>query len=515
MIKNPILKTKSKNFQEKVKNAPTSPGCYIYYGKNKKPIYVGKAKILKNRVKSYFANFYKLDKRIQLMVENAHNVEFFEVDSEFESLILENNLIKKYRPKYNVMLRDDKSYIYVRFEKKRKPSQGLPTKFTYYQDYPSVSIVRQPFNDKADYFGPYPESVPVKRVLAKLRRVFPYCSASRGVYQESARPLEVASKNKKPCFYFHIGLCKGACAGLESKEEYNKRFSNIKKFFEGKKGVLIEEMETKMKNLVKDLDFEEAAQLRDQINDLKYVGTNISIGREVDDIIVDDLKTKQRNNAVDDLIAELEFSNEKLKNHEGFKIECYDISNIQGTNAVGAMTVMVDGKLRKDLYRKFKIRMKNEPNDFAMLQEVLTRRFKHIIFQNQKEWLEAEGELPKDLIQRAKNWKVDESFSVKPDLIIIDGGKGQLASTYKILYNFGLHNDIPMVGLAKKEEEIFKLKDQFNDDYVAINNSSEFVRILLPRRSESLFLVQRIRDEAHRFGITFHRNLRSKKMLSQ
>lgn len=448
------------------------------------------------------------------MVEIATSVEYIRVDSEVEALIFENNLIKKYHPKYNIMMRDDKSYIYVRFERIRTSGMKPPTAKSVFQDFPTMSITRKKLDDKAEYFGPYPDTMPAKRILKNLRRVFPFCTAQHNFYQISSSPLKIYSDDKKPCFYYHIGLCKGACAGLESKEDYQKRYKNIKKFFKGEKNEILKDLEMQLKKASKELRFEDAAVLRDQISDIKYVTASIKIDNSVDDVVVRQMQKSTKERSVTSLIEDLEFPSDKLKNHKEFRIECYDISNIQGKNAVGAMTVMIDGEIRPDLYRRFKIKMENEPNDFGMLMEVLTRRFRQFLMSsNNSDMNIDELEISSELWKRARNWKDDQSFSMKPDLIIIDGGKGQLASAYRILYNFNLHNEIPIVGLAKKQEEIFKLKDQFNDDYTYINDSDHFQRILLPRRSEQLFLVQRIRDEAHRFGITYHRNLRSRKMI--
>ncbi len=506
------LQSKPKKLQEKIYNAPLLPGVYMYKNKKGEIIYVGKAKKIINRVKSYFSNYLKLDTRIQNMINDAVDIDFLTVDTEVDALILEKNLIKKYQPHYNISMRDDKNYIYVRFEKIRRPNQ-TPTAKSAYQDFPRITITRKKREDGAEYFGPYPETMPAKRLLKRLRRLFPYRTTTHLVYQVSSDPLEVYTEVKKPCFYYHIGLCDGACAGLESKEHYQKKYKAIRKFFLGEKNDLVRDLESKLKIAVKELDFEEAASLRDRINDIKYLTANIRMDNTVDDVVLEEMQKKQKKSAVNGLIEELSFPPYKLKNHENFRIECYDISNIQGRNAVGSMVVMIDGQIRPDMYRRFKIRMKNEPNDFAMLQEVLTRRFKHILIKNQKLSSE-EFDLPKDLVTRAKNWKKDESFSMIPDLIIIDGGKGQLASTYKILYGFNLHNDIPIVGLAKKEEEIFKITDQFKDDFNQIEDSDRFTKIKLSKRSEELYLVQRIRDEAHRFAITYHRNLRSKKLIN-
>lgn len=482
-----FLKTKSQKFIDKVLSAPASPGCYLYMDAEGEILYVGKAKVLKNRVKSYFTNYPKLDSRIQAMLQHAEDVQYITVDSEFEALLLESNLIKKYVPKYNVMLRDDKNYSYIKVEKSVK---GL-------RDFPRIRITREKDDANAIYYGPYPNSLPLKNILKRLRKVFPYVSCNRRLVQVSNDPLKVDTNNSVPCLYYHIGLCQAPCASLISKEEYAKNFRNIIKFLDGRKGEIIAELEKEMNIYSKEMNYEKAAQVRDRINDIKYVTQNVKIDRDVDDIIVDELKKEQRAEGINNLIAELGFPEDKLKNHEGFKIECYDISNIQGTNPVGAMTVMVDGVLRPDLYRRFKIRNKNTPDDFRMLQEMLSRRFRRFMIDQQGEKEE------------------DESFSILPDLIIIDGGKGQLASTFTILKNFGLADIVPIVGLAKREEEIFKVQWQFNNEDWPDLALKRFKRIYLPRRSESLFLVQRIRDEAHRFGITFHRKLRSKQMVKE
>ncbi len=482
-----FLNTKPEQFIGKVLAAPTSPGCYLYIDSEGEILYVGKAKIIKNRVKSYFTNYPKLDPRIQAMLEHAVDIQFLTVDSEFEALLLESNLIKKYVPKYNIMLRDDKNYSYIKVEKAIK---GV-------RDFPRIRTTREKDDANATYYGPYPNSLPLKNILKRLRKVFPYVSCNRRLIQVSSDPLKIDTNNSVPCLYYHIGLCQAPCASLISKDEYAKNFRNIIKFLEGRKGEIIAELEKDMAQYSKDMDYENAAKIRDRINDIKYVTQNVKIDRDVDDIIVDELKKEQREQGINNLIAELGFPQDKLKNHEAFKIECYDISNIQGTNPVGAMTVMVDGVLRPDLYRRFKIRLKNTPDDFAMLQEMLSRRFRHFLADQNRED------------------EKDESFSVLPDLIIIDGGKGQLASAYTILKNFGLADLVPIVGLAKREEEIFKVQWQFNTDDWPDLALKRFKRIFLPRRSESLFLVQRIRDEAHRFGITFHRKLRSKQMVRE
>jgi excinuclease ABC subunit C len=480
------LSSKSQIFQDKIQNAPKEPGCYMYLDSEGTIIYVGKAKILINRLKSYFINYSKLDSKTQSMIDNAVDVNYLTVDSEVEALILETNLIKKYKPKYNIMMRDDKNYTYVKFEKQVK---GV-------NDFPRIRLVRQKDEtDNAEYFGPYPSTLPLKNILKRIRKVFPYASCNRRMIQVSEDPLEVDTNNSVPCLYYHLGLCNAPCASLQNKAEYMKNFNSIKKFFSGAKNDILNDLEKQMGIYSKTQEYEQAAQVRDKINDIKYVTQSIKLDNNVDDVVISELKEQERREAIAQIIEFLKFPPDILKMTENFKIECYDISNIQGTNAVGSMTVMVNGQLRKDLYRKFKIRMKNEPNDFAMLQEVLTRRFGRAGG--------VEGKTP------------DPSFSILPDLIIIDGGKGQLASTYRILRDLNLHNIIPIVGLAKKEEELFRLTKQFQDQDWPDPTQKTFTRILLPRRSEALFLVQRIRDEAHRFGITYHRKLRSKQMINK
>lgn len=512
-----ILETKSKAFQKKVNEAPLVPGCYMYKNGRGTVLYVGKAKVLRKRVKSYFLNFDRLETRYQVMIDKAKDIELITVDTEVEALILENNLIKKYRPKYNIAMRDDKSYVYIRLEKVRRKNGPVPTKDSVYQDFPRVTVTREYKDDGAEYFGPYPDSTPVKKILRRLRRIFPYRTGNELVYIESFEPYKIFSSNAKPSLYYHIGLSNGVEAGLEKREDYLKNFNAVRKFFLGEKQDMIRELERDMKNAAKSKDFELAAKLRDRISDIKYVTANIRLKGDVDDTAVKLLKEKERKTAVKTLVEKLEFPEEKLIEHKGFRIECYDISNIQGTNAVGSMVVMIDGVIKPQLYRRFRIKMKNEPNDFAMLQEVLNRRLKYLLILNQSglSWDDIKSSSLEELKYKLTELqpgikKIDQSFAQVPDLICIDGGKGQLASTYKILHNFNLHNEIPIVGLAKREEEIFRLTDQFKDEINQIDDSSKFTRVKLPKRSAALQMMQRIRDEAHRFAITYHRNLRSK-----
>jgi excinuclease ABC subunit C len=505
-----VLRTKNKTFQDKIKQAPLVPGCYMYKNAAGKIIYVGKAKLLRNRVKSYFSNYSRVGLRIQQMVDDAVDIEFLTVDSEVEALILEVNLIQKYYPYYNVQFKDDRSYIYVKVDRFRASVDEDD-----WQPVPTVRIVREDKRiNAANYFGPYPNVAAVRRLLSRLRKVFPYCTSRQLVLIPKERYLSFASKSGKPCFQYHIQLCPGACAGKVTRGEYEQTLRDIQKFFAGQKLDLIHSLNTEMERAARNREYEHAAQLRDRINDLKYVGQNISVDKDVDDVAIEQIKLDRRSKALGELVAQLKFPADKLAVRPGFRIECYDISNIQGTNAVGSMVVNIDGEARPDQYRRFRIQMKNEPNDFAMHQEVLTRRFNQYI----------QGQLSPELETRRKNWKPDESFNQLPDLIIVDGGKGQLSSTYKILQAFGLSEKVPIVGLAKREEEIFKMSEQFRPEkdmsefdweefkklsYVPISAADDFIKIRIPRKTEALYLVQRIRDEAHRFAITYHRKLRS------
>jgi excinuclease ABC subunit C len=504
-----ILQTKSKQFQEKIKTAPLLPGCYIYLNNKGKVLYVGKAKRLRNRVKSYFSNYPRLEIKIQNMIEQACDIQYYTVDSEVEALILEVNLIKKYNPKYNSMMTDDKNYIWVKFENPRS------TRF------PQILTVRKKDDDRAEYFGPYPNTMPARNILKRMRKVFPYFN-DRHVLIET----EDGEQRFKPCFYFHIGMCPCGFDLKKAREEHMKSFNNIRAFFRGEKVRIMQELEKRMLEESKNMNFEEAARIRDRINDIRYITARIKITTNIDDVYIEQIKKQQKENAINQLIEFLNFPKDKLFNHKDFRIECYDISNIQGTNAVGSMVVMIDGVIKPEFYRRFKIRFgENEPNDFLMHQEVLARRFRNYILNNAEAQLENKNSeqsgiqeinfdqlgVQKFLYKKLKTLKEDESFKQRPDLIIIDGGKGQLSCTYQVLQEFGLENKIPIVGLAKREEEIFKIREQFSKEKLKLFENT-FERVKLPRRSESLFLVQRIRDEAHRFAITYHRHLRSKEM---
>ncbi len=447
-----------KNFENLKKitdTAPSDPGCYLWKNQENEILYIGKAKNLYRRITSYIQGFSKLDTKIQNMILQASTVEWLVVDSDVEALLLETNLIKKYTPKYNKLMKDDKNYSWV--------------KITWHKPYPTIYIVRDKKQDKSEYYGPFPKRFPIIKVMKKLRKQFPYCSKLPNLKQEGDK---IHGFRKKPCFNYHIGLCNGVCANLVSKDIHRKNINAIRQFLKGRKYKITQELQIQMNQKVKEKNFEEAAKIRDQIENIKYITGRIEIDQKTDDENLKEKKEEARKLALKNLIESIHYENLKIKNN--FKIECYDISNIQGTNPVGSMVVFINGLPKKSYYRKFKIKSKNTPDDFAMMSEVLNRRIKKV----------------KD--------SDDPSFSVTPDLIIVDGGKGQLSSAKQILEEFEVN--IPIIGLAKQQEEIFKIEDEY------------FVGITLPRNSESLYLIQRIRDEAHRFAITFHRSTRGKKM---
>lgn len=459
----------SDELKSKVDDLPQLPGCYMYLNKSGEIIYVGKAIKLRNRVKSYFINYERLDPKTQSLIENIHDFNFLTVDSEIEALILETNLIKKYHPKYNRMMMDDKNYSWIKILVK--------------EDIPRIKIVREFIKDGSEYFGPYPASFPAKDVLRKLRKLFNYRSCNREMKQVGDK---IKCSDPKPCLYYHLGLCKAPCANKISKLEYRKSIYNIAKFLRGEKGSLVQKLEFDMQKAAKLEQFERASVLRDRLQNVKYVLARVKMNSDVDDVYIMQKKDQERLDAVYDLFDQLGFEKTFIDPDE-IRIECYDISNIQGTNPVGAMVSSRNGIAAPDLYRKFKINIKQTPDDFRMHQEMMERRIMHFL---------------------DTSLKFDNSFSRLPDLMIIDGGKGQLSSVYEILEKYNMVDKINLCSLAKRDEEIFIVKSKKEDGEL------EFERVKLSKRSECLQMVQRLRDESHRFGITFHKKLRSKHFFS-
>lgn len=429
----------NKRLQEKIKKLPKTSGVYIYRDKDKRIIYVGKAVNLKNRVSSYFIGekdplrFHSGQAKTKKLVSNIADLNYMETESEIGAIILESELIKRYKPKFNIDLKDDKNFLYLKIPK---------------EDFPLPALVRNPADDKAAYLGPFIDAVALRRVLKMLRKIFPFRSAG-----------DLTAK--KPCLYYHMGQCPGVCIGKISKQDYAKNIKGMVAFFEGKSKKLEKEFEKKMKKASRNNDFEMAAVYRDKMLDLNKIN-KIHFLKEED-------------------FGKLDNALHGLKRF-GLKdipkwIECFDISNIQGKEAVGSMVVFVGGMPAKDKYRKFKIKILKEPNDVAMMGEMLERRL-----WNAKRMRKGWGNLP--------------------DLIVLDGGKGQLSKVLEILKSFEL--DIPTIGLAKKNEEIW-----FRSQRSEVGDR-RYERIILNRNSETLYLLQRLRDEAHRFAIQYFRNLHQK-----
>lgn len=546
---------------EQIKLVPTQPGCYLYYDKEGTIIYVGKAKNLKRRVYSYFHKQHESPKT-NILVSQIEKLEYIITDSEVEALILESHLIKQHKPKYNILLKDDKKYPYF-----------LITD----EDFPRIQVVRKKnLNpDKGRFYGPYTDVGAMYATLDFLKRLFPL------------KQCKTPKFTNRPCLYYHIGKCLAPCQGKVTPEEYQKLIQQVELFLSGKQSELLKQIQTQMLKYAESEQFEKAAKMRDSYLDLqktlerqKVVYENTKLNEDIIAVIYEDgilaivimmiregrlIDKKDFTYFVDNVdkteyfetffrdyytnlklefpdriiskdleeVGEKELYQDWLKILSGKKvtisygkgkykelyelalknatnlletaklkkmaqirddfnevgsylaeklqltnfpnrIECYDISHIQGTNTVASMVVFQNGLPKKTAYRKFKIKStEGKPDDFLSMKEVLSRRLSRL------------GE-PK--------WE-------KPDLIIIDGGKGQLSSVMQIVEEMGIkvgEGGIDFVSLAKREEEVF-LPNQTDS-------------ILLPRDSNALYLIQRIRDEAHRFAITFHRDLRSKKL---
>ncbi len=402
---------------------PHKPGVYIYKNSTRDVIYVGKAIDLYHRVASYFLK-NQHDIKTEKLVSEINSLETIIVSSDLEALILEANLIKKYLPQFNIKLTDDKDYLYIKVTK---------------EDFPKIITARK--NEVLDarvYFGPFPSSNTVRSTLKKLRKIFPWCNG--------------ISKNHRACFYYHLGLCPGSCIAKISKGDYNKNIRRFSKFMEGKTDEVINDLQKEMNIYAKNLEFEKAQSMKKTLEGLEYLtqARNIQVYLENPNFMEDQIQ-KSLESLKDTL---------KLKDLP-HRIECFDISNIQGKDAVGSLVVLTEGEIDKKWYRKFKIRLSSEPNDIAMMREVLQRRFKH------DEW-------------------------PKPDVILVDGGRGQVNTAFEELRQANW--DIPIFGLAKRMEWLYPPKEGI---------------IKLSRSSLSLRLLQKIRNEAHRFAVTYHRKLRS------
>jgi excinuclease ABC subunit C len=427
-------------------NIPQIPGVYIYKNGEGKILYVGKAKNLKNRIDSYFrksTDTHSITDKTAQLVSQIEKIEIIIVESEFEALILEQKLIKKFLPKYNVIWKDDKRYLYVKFTN---------------EEFPTIILSRNSLEKDGIYYGPFPSAGTIRNILKIIRKIYPYCGQKRNI--------------RKPCFYTHIGLC-NPCPGfiitqkkevyLNLKRSYNNNIRNIKSIFEGKFGKIKKELENEMNAYSENQQFEQAVIVRDRIKNLNYLlkgynGTDAYL--ENPEFLNDERKTETKE--LKTLLQANGMGVERLSS-----IECFDISNICGKHAVGGMVKFIDGLPDNKSYRRFKINLIDTPNDFLMLREMIARRLRH------NEW----------------NY---------PDIMLVDGGKPQLLAILMLFSQMKI--SIPLIGLAKENEEII------------IPYNYGFTAIKLDRNSKPLHLLQRLRDEAHRFAHEYHLKIRSKQM---
>jgi excinuclease ABC subunit C len=435
--------------EAKLKDLPKEPGVYFHKNKADEIIYVGKAAVLRNRVRQYFQASRNRDPKTEALVEEIYDTDWMVVESELEALFLEAEMIRRYMPRYNILLRDDKALSYIRID--------------YDSEFPTVSTTRRPLDDGARYFGPYFSTYGVRQALKLLRRIFPF--ATRRI-----------TGQKRASLHYHIGLDPGLEEGKTSLEDYRKNLRKLIAVIEGKRTVILQEVERDMKRAAKAQDFENAARLRNQLTSLQNLGKQVIFS---DKEFLDISKDHALNELVD------------ILNLDGFprRIEGYDISHMQGTNVVASMVVFTNGVSDKGEYRKFKTK-KEHNNDFYNMNETLSRRLSE---KNVKAW-------------------------GKPSLVLIDGGKGQLDAAIKARDAAG-YEGIPFIGLAKREEQIVIQKGTSN---VSLNEqamhklggyateSEDFILINLPHSTNVIKLLQRIRDESHRFAVTYHSVLKVK-----
>jgi excinuclease ABC subunit C len=430
---------------KKLAELPTVPGVYFHKDAAGEIIYVGKAASLRNRVRQYFQKSRYRDPKTDALVAEIADVEWITVEAELDALFLEAEMVRRYMPRYNILLRDDKSSLYVRI--------------TYDAPHPTVTFTRRPLDDKARYFGPYFSGFEVKRALKFLRRVFPYSTH--------------INVPKRACLQYHLGLCPGLEEDKIGLNDYRATLRQLMQYLKGERAKVLEKMEKDMQRAAKKQDFERATELRNQYFALKALSKQVVFSdKEFLDI------SKDRGLAG---LAQLLGMAKPPR-----RIEGYDISHMQGTDNVASMVVFTNGIPEKTAYRKFKMRLPGN-DDFAHMNEALTRRLSE---KNQQEW-------------------------GLPDLFLIDGGKGQLAAAIKARDAAGVTR--PMIGLAKREEEIVVHRPK---SLVVLNvqgaqtrvvESQDFSVILLPQNSDVVKLLQRIRDESHRFAVSYHSVLKGKR----
>lgn len=435
------------NLQTKIKLLPQKPGIYKFLDENGEILYIGKATNLRSRVRSYFSGTLYDRPRIKQMIPYIKDVSITETNNEIESLVLESALIKKYKPFYNSDKKDDKSYVWIYISTKDK--------------FPTVKIVRKISNKemkRGRLFGPYPSSSATKRIFTYLRKLYPFCTCKK--------------ENSKECLYFHLGLCPGPYQGHISEKDYRKNINEIIKFLNGRKRGQIKEMEKEMYKYSKEKNFEKAAALRDKISDLKYLGEKI-------DFLPDDTEQSYKERRKEVLKSEFEDLKRELGLKKLNRIECYDISDIQGKLAYGSMVIAENGEIRRDQYRIFKIEDITTPNDPAMLKRVLERRFD-----------------PNNKMKYPSN----------PDIILIDGGKSQLSVLHKGLKGI-LPSESILMGISKGKRLKRKGSRQLDEFWLITNPHEENSKITRVDIVSKSILVD-LRDEAHRFAILHHRKSR-------
>ncbi|MEL6406744.1 MAG: excinuclease ABC subunit UvrC [Chloroflexota bacterium] len=559
-------------------NLPQKPGCYLMKDKNGKIIYVGKAKKLRNRVRSYFTTNADGTSKTLTMRNKVRDIEYIITENEVKALILEETLIKTHKPRYNVLLKDDKRYPYIRVG--------------WADDYPKVETTRRIENDGARYFGPYMAMWAVQNTLRVLRKAFPYLTCDR----------DIDGQDDRACLFYDIKLCNAPCIGKVNKQEYRAMIQELMDVLSGKSEGVVERLHRSMERASEQLKFEEAAVIRDQIQAIEFITNKhkavspkmtdhdvIALARDEGEaavqilfirngkligsdsrmldntederdesvleqfvtqfyseasdiprelILPDDIEQariierwlqnkrngkrvtitvpqrgNKRNlvslaqeNATDALrLMRAQYEADTTKHETALaeiqealnlpkppnRIECYDISTTQGTAITASRVVFVQGRAKKSEYRRFNIRSVKHggPDDFQSMREALTRRFAR--------WQRAKEE---ETVETPDGKDKDMTWRLLPDLLLIDGGKGQLNVGVEVLEEFGLFGQVPVAGLAKRFEELFVPKQAQS--------------IILPRKSEGLYLVQRVRDEAHRFAITSHRKRRTKMGMS-
>ena len=527
-----------------LKTIPTDPGVYRYYDEKGEIIYVGKAKNLKRRVSSYF-NKQQQSGKVKVLVSRIADIKFTVVNNEMEALLLENNFIKQYKPRYNILLKDDKTYPWICVKNER---------------FPRVFLTRKKVNDGSIYFGPYPSVMTAKTLLEMLRQLYPIRNCKLILKEE-----HIYNGHYRPCLEYHIGNCKAPCDGSISEEDYRQMILNVKKVIKGNIQEVLKDMKAQMMDHASRLEFEQAQVIKDKydllenyhaksvvcsnsifdievfsyedaensfyVNYMKIVegaiiqSHSFEIKRKLDEspeelmsMAIVEIRQMMYSNNIKEIIVPIELDikldgvkftvpqrGEKLdilqlsqrnaKQHrietEKLRtlvdperhtkrilnqmkddlnlpvlpevIECFDNSNFQGDYAVAAMTQFVNARPNKSGYRHFNIKTVEGPNDFASMEEIIYRRYRRLLDEEQR----------------------------LPDLIVVDGGKGQLSSAVKILQQLGLFGKISIIGIAEKLEEIYFPGDS--------------IPLYIDKRSETLKVIQHIRDEAHRFGITHHR----------